>query len=144
MNTPFWKTKSLQEMNESEWESLCDGCAKCCLNKLEDIDTGELHQTNVACDLLDTNLCRCTDYANRNKRVFDCLIITPELAQTADWLPHTCAYRLLARQQSLPDWHPLISKNPESTFESGNCVTGKVISERDAEGLEQHLVDWEY
>ena len=130
-------------MSDEEWESLCDGCGKCCLNKLEDLDTGQVFQTNVACDLLDIDRCRCTDYSHRSQRVPDCMVITLQLAQSADWLPKTCAYRLLARGQELPDWHPLITRDPDSTFTSGNSVTGIVIPEKDADNLEQHLVDWE-
>ena len=93
---PFWKTKRLEEMDTDEWESLCDGCAKCCLLKLEDVDTGQLAFTEVACRLLDLGACTCTDYPNRSVRVPDCLQVTPELAGTANWLPSTCAYKLLA------------------------------------------------
>jgi len=90
---PFWKTKTLEEMNTQEWESLCDGCGKCCLNKLEDYDTGEIYWTNIGCELLNCTSCRCKDYENRFKKVPDCIQLTPEIVRTLKWLPPTCAYR---------------------------------------------------
>ncbi|HTR17459.1 MAG TPA: YcgN family cysteine cluster protein [Acetobacteraceae bacterium] len=139
---PFWKTKTLAEMSDAEWESLCDGCGRCCLHKLRDDDTGELAFTNVACRLLDTHSCRCTDYARRAKKVPDCVRLTPETLGEIDWLPPSCAYRLVAEGQDLPWWHPLVSGDPESVHRAGISVRDRVISERRAGPLEHHLAEW--
>ncbi len=107
MPNPFWKTKTLAEMDQSEWESLCDGCGFCCLIKLEDDDTGEIFNTSVACRLLDIETCRCSDYANRFDKVPGCLKLSVDNVAGLDWLPATCAYRLIAAGEDLPEWHPL-------------------------------------
>jgi uncharacterized protein len=122
---PFWKSKTLSEMSEAEWESLCDGCGKCCLIGLEDADTGEIYLTDVACDLLDSGVCRCKDYANRKKLVPDCVKLTPETVGELNWLPNTCAYRLVYEKQDLRWWHPLISGDPESVHAANMSVRGK-------------------
>ena len=129
MADEFWKRKSLAEMSRTEWESLCDGCALCCLQKLEDEKTGNVYFTDVACKLLDTDACRCIDYANRAKRVSTCLILTVDEPETFDWLPGTCAYRLLAAGDELPEWHPLVTGDPESVHEAGISAKGKCVSE---------------
>jgi len=131
MTDQFWKRKSLAEMTPTEWESLCDGCGLCCLHKVEEEDTGELFYTNLACRLLDTEQCRCNDYANRVKKVADCLVITADSKDAFEWLPPSCAYRLLAYGEDLFDWHPLISGDESSVHEAGISVRGKVVSERD-------------
>ncbi len=133
MTDQFWKRKSLAEMNAEEWDSLCDGCGLCCMHKLEDEDTGEVLYTNLACKLLDIESCRCTDYANRAKRVSDCLVLTPDSTEAFEWLPASCAYRLLAHGNELPEWHPLITGNPDSVHEAGISVRGKVVSEKDTD-----------
>ncbi len=133
MTDQFWKRKSLAEMNAEEWESLCDGCGLCCMHKLEDEDTGEVLYTNLACKLLDIESCRCTDYANRVKKVSDCLVLTPDSTEAFEWLPASCAYRLLAHGKELPEWHPLITGNPDSVHEAGISVRGKVVSEKDTD-----------
>lgn len=138
----FWKKKSLTEMTPEEWESLCDGCARCCLYRLEDEDTREIHFTNVHCRLLDTETGRCTDYANRSRRVPDCVTITPAVLEDPYWLPKTCAYRLLAEGRDLPDWHPLRSGSADTVVAAGLRVCNRTISEDDADELESHLVDW--
>ena len=136
---PFWKTKSLAEMTREEWESLCDGCGRCCLNKLEDEDTGEFAYTRAACKLLDLKTCRCSDYANRQTKIPDCVALTPETVGSLGWLPKTCAYRLLDEGKPLQWWHPLVSGNPETVREAGITVTGGAYSE---EGIEvDDLVD---
>lgn len=143
---PFWKRKSLEEMDREEWESLCDGCGKCCLHKLQDEDEdgepGEIHNTNVACRLLDLGTCQCSDYANRWDFVPDCVQLFPQFIETAVWLPTTCAYRLLHEGKDLAWWHPLVSGSAETIHEAGISVRGRVISERKAGPLDHHIVDW--
>ncbi len=126
---PFWKTKSLADMNRTEWESLCDGCGRCCLNKIEDIDTGKLYFTSVVCHLFDDQRCRCTHYSERSTLVPDCLVLSMDNLNQINFLPDTCAYRLLNEGQDLPDWHPLVSGNPNSVHRAGISVRGRVISE---------------
>lgn len=141
---PFWQTKSLDEMTNEEWESLCDGCGRCCLNKLEDWETGEIAFTNVACTLLDDQTCRCKDYANRQKKVSDCVQLTPKEARELPWLPPTCAYRLVAEGRNLYWWHPLVSHDPETVHQAGVSVQNKTVPEdgMDAEDYEDHIVYW--
>ena len=139
---PFWKSKQLAELDAAQWESLCDGCARCCLHRLEDEDTGEIHFTNVHCRLLDTTSGRCTDYPNRSSRVPDCVTITPAVLEDPYWLPVNCAYRLLAEGRDLPRWHPLVSGNPASVVDAGQRVCDRTICEDEADNLESHLVDW--
>jgi uncharacterized cysteine cluster protein YcgN (CxxCxxCC family) len=138
---PFWETKTLDQMSRAEWESVCDGCGKCCLHKLEDEDTGELLPTNVACKLLDRRSGQCTDYKRRKIFVPECVRLTPALLRELDWLPSTCAYRLLEEGKPLEDWHPLISGDPESVHRAGQSVRGWTVSELDAGDLEHHLVE---
>jgi len=140
---PFWKTKTLSEMNREEWESLCDGCARCCLHKLEDEDTGEIMQTNVCCRLLDTEACSCTKYSERRRLVPDCQVLTPENVAMFNWMPRSCAYRRLHEGKDLEWWHPLVSGDPDTVHQAGISVRGKAVSERDADDLFMHLVDWE-
>lgn len=125
---PFWETKTLAQMNEAEWESLCDGCGQCCLHKLQDYDTGDYYVTDVACQLLDCHSCQCRDYEDRFATVPDCVQLTPKKVYATDWLPETCAYRLLADQKPLPDWHPLITGDPESVHRAGVSVQDKVVA----------------
>lgn len=141
---PFWKTKTLARMSPEEWESLCDGCARCCLNKLEDADTGEIAWTNVACRLLDENTCRCTNYTGRQKLVADCIQLDVEMVRSLNWLPPTCAYRLVNEGRDLYNWHPLVSGDRESVHRAGISVRGRTVSEvgMEPEDLEEFVVNW--
>ncbi|MDB4975838.1 MAG: hypothetical protein JWN48_4179 [Myxococcaceae bacterium] len=141
MTAPFWKTKSLSALTPHEWESLCDGCGKCCLHKLEDEDTGRVHLTMVACKLLDLESCRCSRYAQRHRSVPACVRITPETIAGL-LLPASCAYRVLAEGGELAAWHPLVSGRADSVHEAGRSVRGWAVSERDVreEDLEDYVV----
>lgn len=125
---PFWKAKTLEDMTPAEWESLCDGCGKCCLAKLEDEDTGEIYWTSIGCRLFVENTCRCADYANRQKKVDDCVQLTPANVRTITWLPSTCAYRLVAQRKDLHWWHPLVSGNRNTVHEAGISVRGRITA----------------
>ena len=139
---PFWRRKTLAEMTRGEWESLCDGCAKCCLDKLQDDDTGEISYTEVACRLLDLGTCRCTDYANRKRFVPDCVVLTPRTVARLSWLPSSCAYRLISEGRDLAWWHPLVSGDPETVHRAGVSVRGRAVPEALAGDLEDHIVHW--
>ena len=145
MSKPFWQTKTLSEMNAQEWESVCDGCAKCCLQQLEDEQSGQLVFTDVACDLLDSGTCRCTQYQHRSKLVPSCLTVTMQnIEQVAEFAPATCAYRLLYENKPLPAWHHLISGDFDTIHKTGNSVQGRVRFETDInpENLENYVVEW--
>jgi uncharacterized cysteine cluster protein YcgN (CxxCxxCC family) len=144
MALPFWKRKSFEEMTREEWESLCDGCARCCLYKLQDEDTGEIYYTNVVCRLLDVYRCRCTAYNDRSKLMPTCLVLTPDLVRQLRWMPKTCAYRLVAEGKDLEWWHPLVSGDPNTVHEAGISVRWRTLAEKDVdmENLEDYIVDW--
>lgn len=138
----FWKYKSLEEMTSKEWESLCDGCAKCCIFKFEEDETGHILQTDVVCKLLDLETCNCTQYAERKQLVPDCITITPENILDLKWMPASCSYRLLALGKELPAWHPLVTGDRNSTQEKGKTVQGRVVSEADVDDIEDRIIGW--
>jgi uncharacterized cysteine cluster protein YcgN (CxxCxxCC family) len=142
---PFWRVKTLEELSNAEWESLCDGCGRCCLVKLEDEDDGKIHFTDVGCKLLDAGACRCTDYKRRRRRVKDCVKLTPEAVRSLTWLPQTCAYRRVAEGRDLAWWHPLVSGSPDTVHEAGVSVRGRVSASEDdipAELWPERIVKW--
>lgn len=144
MEPRFWEHKTLAQMSADEWEALCDGCGRCCLQKLEDEDSGEVFYTDLACTLLDLQQCRCSDYPNRLERMPDCIRLTPDNVTELYWLPRSCAYRRLSEGKELPRWHPLLSGDPESVHRAGISVRGKAISSAGiaAEDWEEHIVQW--
>lgn len=139
----FWELP-LGELTPAEWESLCDGCGRCCLHKLEDEDTGAIADTNVACQLLDVETARCTDYPGRKAKVPDCLRLTLKIVEDLTWLPRSCAYRLRSQGRPLPHWHPLICGQPDGPVQAGVSVAGRVISELEAGPVEDHIVEWDF
>ena len=143
MTDRFWEDTPLAKLDRAQWEALCDGCGKCCVHKLEDEETGELLPTNVACRLLDRTSGFCSDYKHRHAYVAECVRLTARNTSAIDWLPATCAYRLRAADQPLPDWHYLVSGDRESVHRAGQSVRGWTISEDDAGELEHHIVDRE-
>ena len=140
----FWEKTPLQKLNADEWEALCDGCGKCCLNKLEDPDSGEVAFTRVACRLLDDENCRCAQYDIRKQFVPECVVLTPKnIDDIAYWMPATCAYRLLHEGKPLFPWHPLISGNPETVHEAGQSVKGWTVPEFEVpeDEWEEHIIE---
>lgn len=143
--TKFWQTKTLFEMNQQEWESICDGCAKCCLLQLQDTDSDTLVFTDVACDLLQDGSCRCSDYANRSERVPQCMTLTREnVAECAAFAPPSCSYRLLLEDKPLPDWHHLQTADQQSIHRAGRSVAGRfryhhTVANAD---MEEFVVEW--
>ncbi len=138
----FWETKTLAEMSSEEWESLCDNCGKCCLHKLEDEQTGDIVFTNVACKLLKLKTCRCSNYNKRTQLVPECLDLKQLEFAKYDWLPSTCAYRLLNNNQALPPWHPLLSGSKASVKRAGISISGYAIEEGLVTNLEDHIIKW--
>lgn len=130
-DSPEWLDAPLEDLTTAQWESLCDGCALCCLHKLEDADTGDIHYSGVACRLLDIDRCRCLDYPNRETRVPACITLVPERSSDFKMLPETCAYRLRSEGKPLLEWHPLISGDPASVHDAGISIRGRAVSERD-------------
>ena len=145
--TEWWQEKSLAELSASEWEALCDGCAKCCLHKLEDEDSGEVFYTKVRCRYLDEQAqptATTTDYGNRSVLMPNCIRLRPDEIDNLEWLPSTCAYRLRANQQALPDWHPLVSGDNNSVHKAGVSIRGRAISDEyvHPDGYDEHIVHW--
>ena len=141
MSARFWEDTPLSKLDRAQWEALCDGCGKCCLHKLEDDETGEMYATNVACRLLDRRSGQCSNYRNRRAYVSECVRLTNGNVDQIDWLPSTCAYRLRANGEPLPDWHYLNSGDRDAVHRAGESVRGWTISEDDAGDLENHMVD---
>lgn len=145
MDQPFWKTKTLEAMTLGEWESLCDGCGKCCLAKLEDEDTAEIYWTSVACRLFDAGTCQCSNYVDRKRHVPDCVELTPKKVREIDWLPKTCAYKLVAEGHDLPSWHHLVSGNRDGVHSAGVSMKGRVTALEsdmtDDEDYFDHMLD---
>lgn len=145
LEAEYWRKKGLDEMSKAEWEALCDGCGRCCLVKLEDEDTEEVFYTDVGCTLLDGATCRCRDYPNRQNRVPDCVALTPETVRSLKWLPPTCAYRLLADGKNLPDWHPLVTGDPDSVYRAGISVRDRLSASEDnltPDEIVERIVRW--
>jgi uncharacterized cysteine cluster protein YcgN (CxxCxxCC family) len=138
----FWETKKLSEMTTEEWESICDGCGKCCLNKLEDEDDGNIYFTSVVCNLIDLDSCRCTRYLERTVLVPECLDLKQHDFAEYNWLPSTCAYRLLADGEKLPSWHPLVSGDQETVKEAGVSICSYAMKESEVDDLEDHIIEW--
>lgn len=141
MSARFWEDVPLERLDRAQWEALCDGCGKCCIHKLEDDETGELHATNVACRLLDRRSGQCSDYKHRHAYVPECIRLTPARLKTMDWLPETCAYVLRADGRPLPAWHYLVCGDREEVHRAGASVRGWTISEDDAGDLENHILE---
>lgn len=139
---PFWETKRLTEMTDPEWESLCDGCGRCCLHKLRHEDDDSLSFTNVACRLLDLRACRCSRYETRAEIVPDCVRLTPRVVDEIDWLPPSCSYRRIAEGRGLAEWHHLVSGDPNTVHTARISVRGRAVSEETSGPLEDHIVDW--
>lgn len=144
MDNDFWRHKTLAQMNQDEWEAVCDGCGQCCLHKLEDDESGQVFYTSVACKLLNVDSARCSDYSNRKKRVPDCLQLKPDDVESFNWLPSSCAYRLLADEEPLPQWHPLVSGSPYTVSQAGYSVAGRVESEVGIkpDDMEDKIIYW--
>lgn len=144
-STPFWERLTLDELDDEQWESLCDGCGRCCLQKLEDVDTGEVHFTDIACRMLDCEKSRCRDYVRRFEHVPDCTQVRPLTPQKTQWLPESCAYRLLAEGRPLHAWHPLISGSADSVHDAGISV-GRYAIPEDQVPLnlyQQHIIQFD-
>jgi uncharacterized cysteine cluster protein YcgN (CxxCxxCC family) len=141
---PFWESIPLRDMSRAQWESLCDGCARCCLHKLEDAYTGRIYYTSVACELLDRRSCRCGDYDNRKTKIPDCIVLTEEHLGALSWLPESCAYRRLDEGRPLASWHPLLSGDPDSVHTAGISARDRCVSEVDVheDDFENFIINW--
>jgi uncharacterized cysteine cluster protein YcgN (CxxCxxCC family) len=138
----FWESKKLSDMTAAEWESLCDGCGKCCLHKLEDEDSGAIYFTSVVCNLINLNTCRCTRYRERTRLVLECLDLKQHDFAEFNWLPATCAYRLLADGKPLPAWHPLVSGSSETVHNAGVSIRSYAMKESEAGDPQDHIIEW--
>lgn len=143
---PFWEVTPLTEMTNAQWESLCDGCGKCCVLKLEDVDTGAIYYTDVSCKLLCTKSAQCTNYQERKTHVPDCVILRPDNLEEVHWMPESCAYRRLHEGRDLPPWHPLRVGHKDGMIAANHCVAGHVTPEGAVaeEDMPDHLFDWDH
>jgi uncharacterized cysteine cluster protein YcgN (CxxCxxCC family) len=141
---PFWESVAPKDMSREQWESLCDGCARCCLHKLEDAYSGGIYYTDVACHLLDETKCQCTRYETRQELVPDCVVLAPDQRENLAWLPDTCAYRLVDQGSPLPEWHPLVTGDANSVHLAGMSVRGRSVSETEVaeDDFEEHIIRW--
>ncbi|MEC8633639.1 MAG: YcgN family cysteine cluster protein [Pseudomonadota bacterium] len=144
LTAAYWNTTPLEQLNAEEWESLCDGCGKCCLHKLRDDETDEVFYTRVACRLLDMKSCGCSDYVHRFSKVPDCMDVSKMTASEMKWLPSSCAYRLRSESKPLPEWHPLVSGHAATVLKDPNRIRGRVVSETEVPGdkLEDYIIRW--
>lgn len=144
MSEAFWQTKSLAQMNTAEWESICDGCAKCCLHKLEDEDDGEIYYTRIVCRYLDEENCQCQCYQQRHEKVPECIWLKPDDLDELNWLPASCSYRLLHEGKALPSWHHLVTGSKQTVLAHDASIQGKVVSEEyvHPDGWDEHIVQW--
>ena len=142
-DAPFWKTKTLEQMTRDEWESLCDGCARCCMVKLEDEDTGDIHLTRLACSMLVVKTCRCSNYPERFSLMPDCIDVTVEKVRELQWLPASCGYRRVNEGRDLAWWHPLVSGTPETVHQAGISVKSFAMSEKrvKAKNYGRYIID---
>jgi len=140
-NKRFWETKKLNEMTPDEWESLCDACGKCCVHKIQDEDTEEIFYTDIACRLLDIHTCRCTQYEQRHTLVPECVVMNAGNRDMLEWMPSTCAYRLLAEGKPLYPWHPLLTGNPQSTHEADISVQDLLVREETVDDILDHVLE---
>lgn len=142
---PFWTEKSLRELTPEEWEGLCDGCGRCCLHKLQDDETDEVFYTQVVCRMLDLTSCRCRNYDQRQRLVPDCVVLAPNQPEVLQWMPTSCAYRLIAEGKPLPSWHPLVMGNADSMREAGVLVSEIALSEdalSDPDDIQDYVIPW--
>lgn len=142
MSERFWETTPLVGLTPEQWEALCDGCGKCCLEKFEAEDTGQIIYSRVACALLNLTTCRCQHYTTRAQLMPDCITLTPETLKNAEWLPETCAYRRLTEGKALPLWHPLLTGDPRSVGDAGHSVRGRVLAPKPGLNPLMNLIDW--
>ncbi len=142
--TDWWQATPLDQLDEQQWEALCDGCAKCCLHKLEDEDDGEVFYTQVRCRHLQEDTCRCSDYPQRSVMVPNCIALKRSNVATLDWLPSTCAYRLRSKGEPLPEWHYLVSGDRDSVHQAGVSIRGRAISDEyvHPDGFDEHIITW--
>jgi len=142
---PFWKTKTLDQMTHEEWESLCDGCGKCCLHKIDDVESGEILYTRVACRFLKIKSCRCRHYERRSELVSDCVDLTPEMVRTISWLPRSCAYRRIAEGRGLAWWHPLVSGTSDTVRLAGVSICDWAVPEKliHLSELDAYVIKWD-
>ncbi len=138
----FWETEKLNNLNKRKWEMLCDGCAKCCLHKAEDVENKKFYQTDLACKLLDINTGKCKDYENRHKYVPDCVKLSAQNVKKLDWLPKTCSYRLISEGEKLPHWHHLICNSVNEIHNANASIKGRVISEKNVENIEAYILEY--